>query len=159
MKKLFLLLIVAIMIMPAEIYSQSRAMRIAADKSFSDAEKNMRKGNYKEAAANYEIVLNAIPITTDSRSDLMMRLDATTALIDIYVNYRTNFEHACEKMDIFSSDMQYIQKADILRGRQLYRYLQLEKDYAKYDNQCKRYRSLESDKDDFEKIFDQQFDD
>ncbi len=145
--------------MPSEIYSQSRAMRIAADRSFSDAERNLRRGEYREAAANYEIVLNTIPISTDSRSHLMMRLDATAALIDIYVNHRTNLELACERMDIFSSDMEYVQKADILRGRQLYRYLQLEKDYAKYANQCNRFRSIESDKDDFEKIFDRQFND
>lgn len=157
MKKILLCFAIILLLAPVVSFAQSRPLLIAADRSFSDAESNYKKREYREAAANFEIVVNSIPVEIESRKYLMMRLDALTALVDIYYNHRTNLELACARMETFASDMNYVKRADVLRGKQLYNYVQLEKDFEKYSKNCRTFKNIESDKDKFERIFDEEF--
>ncbi len=157
MKTIILSLFVAAIILPASITAQSNQMMRVANKSFSDAESDYKKGNYREAAKNYETVMKIIPKEIDSRRSLIKRLDAHVALIDIYFNHVTNFELACQKLEVFYSDMEYVKRSDVLRGRQLYDYVQLENEFEKYKRNCRSFRTIETDKQKFEKIFEEEF--
>ncbi len=157
MKTMIISLLFAVILFPADIAAQSSQMMRVANKSFSDAESDFKKGNYREAASNYEIVLNIIPKEVDSRKSLMKRLDAQTALIEIYFDYVTNFDLACRKLQEFYSDMDYVKRADVLRGGQLYDYVQLEREFDKYKRNCRSFRTIETDKQKFEKIFEEEF--
>lgn len=157
MKTIIISVLLAAVIIPASVNAQSSQMMRVANKSFSDAESDYKKGNYREAATNYETVMNIIPKENDSRRSLMKRLDANAALIDIYFNYVTNFELACRKLEQFYSDMEYVKRSDVLRGGQLYDYVQLENDFEKYKRNCRSFRTIETDKQKFEKIFEEEF--
>lgn len=159
MKKVILILCFFAVVFQAEVYSQSRAVQRAASNSFSDAEREYRRGDYNSAAMNYEIVLRTIPITSDSRRNVTMRLDATVALVKIYMDELTNFDKACQHLETFSSDLNYIKQEDVLRGRQLYNYLQLANELDEYKRNCSSFKNIESGKDAFEKRFEKEFED
>ena len=157
MKKI-LILILSLMLGIA-FFSNAQDSRLlkAADKAFDDGEKEYSKKHYSEAAASLEIVVENIPITTDSRKYLIMRFEAHIMLVDIYFNQLNNLPSACRAINSFLDDLDTIKQSGIFKAKEIYNYLDLEKQYTDNKRKCDNYESINDSKKDFEKIFDEEF--
>lgn len=135
----------------------SRALR-AAKKSFDSAESNYKKENYREAAREYEIVVQTIPVSTDSRRDLEMRLESLINLTDIYLYHSVNINDACRNIQLFMGNMNTIRNKGVLRANKLLYYQRKEKEFeAEKLPKCENYQNIDSDMQNFEKKFNEEF--
>lgn len=159
MKKNLILLTVFTLILSGGLLAQNKALLKAADKSYVAGEKSFRKDRYKEAADSYEIVMKNIPISVDSRKYLLMRIESNIQLIDIYFNRAENLRKACIYVDRYYKDMNKIKNSPLLKSKDIFRFLELQKDYEKYQRQCHNFEGINSDKKEFEKKFDEEFED
>ncbi|MDD2635296.1 MAG: hypothetical protein PHW82_07335 [Bacteroidales bacterium] len=159
MKKNLILLTVLIFLGGSYAGAQNTRLLKAADKSFSDGKKDYNKKRYKEAAPSLEIVIENINVTDVSRKYLIMRFEANVMLIDIYFDKLNNLRDGCVALTNFVDDINAVKSTGIFKAKDIYKYLELEKDYAIYITQCENFESIEKDKSDFEKIFDEEFDD
>ncbi len=159
MKKNLLLLIFAGLFFTTYASAQDSRLLKAADKSYEDGENDYNKKRYKEAAESLEIVVENIPVNTDSRKYLLMRFEANVMLIDIYFKQLNNLPSGCRCLNSFFDDLAKIKSSGIFRAKDIYKYLELEKDYDQYRRQCENFESIDDKKTDFEKVFDEEFED
>ncbi len=157
-KNLFLIVLVSV-VFSGGLFAQSKALLKAADKSFDAAEKSYKRYYFDEAAESYEIVMNNIPISVDSRKYLVMRIESNIKLIDIYFNHSENLQKACVYVDRYYKDMNSIKNSPYLKSKDIFRYLELQKDFEKYQRKCHNFRGIDSDKKEFENKFDEEFKD
>lgn len=157
MKKKLLIIIVVIFALPIVLQAQDRSALRAARMSFNSAENNYKEGNYKEAAHEYTIVVNTIPVSIDSRRYLELRLQSVIGLVDIFFNKTINFEQACKYVDLYVSDMKTVTAGDVLRASDRLNYLRKEQEFNNnYVSKCKTYRRSEYDIEEFRKHFEEQ---
>lgn len=157
MKKTLLILFVCIIAFPNAQQAQDRSILRAARMSFNSAENNFKNGNYAEAAQEYTIVINTIPVSIDSKRYLEFRLQSVIGLADIYFNKITNFDKACQYVDLFLKDMETVKAGDVFRASDRLNYLRKEQEYINnYVSKCKSYRRSEMDREEFRKHFEEQ---
>ncbi len=159
MKKKIILLTAFALIFSGGLLAQNKALLKAADKSYDAGEKSFRKDRYKEAVDSYEIVMKNIPISVDSRKYLLMRIESNIQLIDICFNHTEGLRKGCIYVDRYYKDMNKIKNSPLLKPKDIFRYLELQKDYEKYQRQCHNLGGIDSDKTEFEKKFDDEFED
>lgn len=159
MKKNLLLLIVAGLFFTTYVSAQDSRLLKAADKSYEDGENDYNKKRYKEAAESLEIVVENISVNIDSRKYLLMRFEANVMLIDIYFKQLNNLPSGCRCLNSFFDDLEKIKSSGIFKAKDIYKYLELEKDYDQYRRQCENFESIDDKKTDFEKVFDEEFED
>lgn len=159
MKKNLLLLIFAGLFFTTYVSAQDSRLLKAADKSYEDGENDYNKKRYKEAAESLEIVVENISVNTDSRKYLLMRFEANVMLIDIYFKQLNNLPSGCRCLNSFFDDLAKIKSSGIFKAKDIYKYLELEKDYDQYRRQCENFESIDDKKTDFEKVFDEEFED
>ncbi len=157
MKKNLILLVVLLVIGVSYTVAQDARLLKAADKSFSDGEKDYKKKRYNDAVPSLEIVVENINIRDASRKYLIMRFEANLMLIDIYFDKINNLRDGCVALNSFIDDINAIKSSGIFKAKDIYKYLELEKEYSTYITQCENFESIEKDKSDFEKIFDEEF--
>ena len=157
MKKNLILLVVLLVIGASYSVAQDARLLKAADKSFSDGEKDYKKKRYNEAVPSLEIVVENINVRDVSRKYLIMRFEANLMLIDIYFEKLNNLRAGCVALNSFIDDINAIKSSGIFKAKDIYKYLELEKEYSTYITQCESFESIEKDKSDFEKIFDEEF--
>jgi len=135
----------------------SRALR-AAKRSFDSAESNFKKENYQEAVREYEIVVQTIPASTNSRKNLEMRLESLINLTDIYLYHSVNITDACKNIHLFMSNMNSIRNKGVLRANKLLYYQRKEKEFeAEKIPKCENYQKIDNDMRNFEKKFNEEF--
>jgi hypothetical protein len=157
MKKL-IFIIFALLTCNSGLQAQDQRALRAARMSFNDAENNYNKGRYSEAALDYEIVLQNIPVNTPVRKNLEMRLESLSKLIDIHYNRNASMDKACENLSLFFEDMSEVRFAGILKPAELLTYQRREKQYEiAYLPKCNTYYNLDYDMDEFRKKFEKQF--
>lgn len=158
MKKAILLTAMIIMSLGLQSYSQdSRAMR-AARMSYNSAKKNDKKGNYEEAAREYEIVINTIPASVDSRRYLEIRLESLIKLVDIYFYKQVNINAACEYLQMYFDNMNIIRNQGTLRASDLLDYQRIEKEFAsEHSPKCENYEGIDKDMENFKRKFEKEF--
>ncbi|MDD3688090.1 MAG: hypothetical protein PHE56_15180 [Bacteroidales bacterium] len=78
-------------------------------------------------------------------------------LIDIYFNQLNNLPAACRCLNSFIDDLNYLKSVPSLKSKDIFKYLELEKDYAKYKSTCDNFENIDSDKKEFEKKFNEEF--
>ena len=157
MKKNLILLAILMFLGTSYSIAQDARLLKAADKSYSDGEKDYNKKRYDEAVPNLEIVVENIDVRDVSRKYLIMRFEANVMLIDIYFNKLNNLRDGCVALTNFVDDINAIKSSGIFKAKDIYKYLELEKDYATYITQCENFQSIDEYKTDFEKIFDEEF--
>ncbi|NHB69978.1 hypothetical protein [Perlabentimonas gracilis] len=159
MRNLMLALLSLALLLPVNTQAQDKRALRAADLSFSAAENDYKKSNYKEAAQKYTIVVNTVPASVDSRKHLEMRLDALIKLVDIYFYKSVNIQQACEYVNEYSNTMNAVKNSGVLRSTTLMKYLKQEQDFAnKEAKQCEGYERVGSDMDKFRKnAFEKEF--
>ena len=158
MKKLIVLSILLSLSYSVDVFAQdSRALR-AARMSFNSAERNFNNEKHAEAAREYEIVINTIPATIDSRRYLEMRLESIIKLVDIYFYHRVNMSKACENVQLYSENMNLIRNQGTLRASALLKYQRVEQEFAtKHEPKCQSYKGIDSDMDRFKQRFEEEF--
>ena len=140
--------------------AQDTRLLKAADDSYELGEKEYNRGNYAEAAPDLEVVVENIPISSDSRKYITMRFEANIMLIDTYFKHLNNLPSACRCLNSFLDDLNKVKDDGILKAKDLLRYLGFEKDFDEYIRQCNNFNSIEDKKSDFENnIFNEEFDD
>ncbi len=156
MKKI--LIFITIFIVSISLQAQnSRALR-AAKASFESAEKNYKRGDFQQAAREFEIVINTIPSTTDSRKNLKMRLESLIALVDIYFYKYVSIDKACSYLDMYSDNINRIRNQETLRASELLTYQRKEKEFEAEDApNCRNYREIDLNMEEFKKKFDAEF--
>ena len=156
MKKVLAILLTALLTAPALVFSQDKSTLKAADMSFDNGNKLYRKGNFKEAAQSFEIVVGNIPDRIDSRKYAEMKLDAYIQLIDIYYSKSVNLDKACQYLDNYSVTLQKVQGNGVLKGKDLLKYLNMEQDYLEKKKACENRGTLDERKKKMEKILEQE---
>lgn len=157
MKKVLLTLIIFSIALPNVLNAQDRSTLRAAVMSFDSAEKNHKAGNYEQAAQEYTIVLNSIPVSIESRRHLEIRLQSVIGLVDIHYHKITNFNKACEYVQLYLSDMKVVKSGKVLRASDRLDFLKKEQEYvSNYLPKCHSYEGLDSDADKFRKHFDEE---
>lgn len=159
MKKNLLLLLLAGLFLTTYVSAQDSRLLKAADKSYEDGEKDYNKKRYNEAAESLEIVVENIEISAVPRKYLIMRFEANVMLVDIYFNKTNNLPAGCKALNNFLDDLDAIKNSGIFKAKDIYKYLELEKDYSKFICQCENFESIDDKKDEFEKIFEEEFED
>lgn len=159
MKKKSVLLVIASVLFSSYLPAQNTRLLKAADDSYEIGEKEYNRENYAIAAPDLEVVLENIDVTTDSRKYLVMRFEANIMLIDIYFNHLNNLPAACRSLNCFIDDLERVKSLEILKTKDLLRYLGLEKDYADRIRQCNNFETIDDKKSDFEKVFEEEFED
>lgn len=155
MKKAIATIIVFFIALPLFVNAQDRSVLRAARMSFNAAEKNHKAGNYRKAAQEYTIVLNAIPVSIESRRHLEMRLQSVIGLVDIYYYRTTNFEKACKYIHMYLRDMKVVTAGEVLRASDRLEYLRKEQDYINnYLTKCDSYQKLDREAEKFKNHFD-----
>jgi len=86
-----------------------------------------------------------------------MRIESNIQLIDIYFNHSENIRKACIYVDRYYKDMNKIKNSSYLKSKDIFRYLELQKDFEKYQRKCHNFSGIDSEKKDFEKKFDEEF--
>ncbi|MFO8020951.1 MAG: hypothetical protein R6U65_00690 [Perlabentimonas sp.] len=158
MKRLILLLIASALVVSSTVFSQDRSTLRAASLAFNSAERDYNKGDYKEAAQKFDMVVNAVPATCDSRKHLEMRLESLINLVDIYFNKSVNIRQACEYMHTYQSTMNTVSNSGVLRARSLMKFAKQSQDYANnHASKCESYERIGGDKKKFEKSFEDEF--
>lgn len=157
MKTNLILIIVIAFFSATSLNAQDARLLKASDKSFDAGEQDYSKKRWSEASASLEIVVENIPISVDSRKYLIMRFDANVMLIDIYFNQTNNLPAGCRCLNAFFDDINYVKSLGTLKARDLYKYLELEKDFANLKVKCDSFEAIDSDKKAFEKKFDEEF--
>lgn len=152
------LLFITILIVSISLQAQdSRALR-AAKASFESAEKNYKRGNYEQAAREFEIVINTIPASSDSRKNLKMRLESLIALVDIYFYKYVSIDKACNYLDMYRNNIKQVRNQGTLRASELLTYQRKEKEFEAEDApNCRNYREIDLNMEEFEKKFDEEF--
>lgn len=159
MKKLIVLSILLSLSFSFDVFAQdSRALR-AARMSFNSAEKNFKNEKFEEAAREYEIVVNTVPATTDSRRYLEMRLESIIKLVDIYFYHQVNISKACKTVQLYSDNMNRVRNQGTLRASALLKYQRIEQEFtAEHAPKCRSYEGIDSDMDRFKQKFEEEFD-
>lgn len=153
-----LILIIAIAFLSATtVNAQDSRLLKASDKSFDNGEQNYSKKRWTEASESLEIVVENIPVSVDSRKYLIMRFEANVMLIDIYFNRTNNLPAGCKSLNAFLDDINYVKKLGVFRAKDIFKYLELEKEYAQLKVKCDSFGAINSDKKAFEKKFDEEF--
>jgi hypothetical protein len=158
MKKLFFALLMLAMGMISQVQAQdSRTLR-AARAAFSSAENNYKRGNHNLASQEYEIVINTIPASADSRRNLEMRLESLIKLVDIYFYKTPNINNACDYLQLYFENMNLIRNQGTLRASDLLNYQRKEMEFARqHVPKCENYNRIDTDMDRFKKIFEEEF--
>jgi outer membrane protein assembly factor BamD (BamD/ComL family) len=158
MKNILLLTTILIMMCSTQSFSQdSRAIR-AARASYASAENHFKRGNFEMAAREYEIVINTIPESTDSRKNLEMRLESMINLVEIYFYKQIDFTKACENLQMYYQNMNRIRNAGTLKASDLLNYQRKEKEFeADYSPKCRNYEGIHHNMENFKKKFDEEF--
>jgi outer membrane protein assembly factor BamD (BamD/ComL family) len=157
MKKLMIILLSFAIVGSTQLYSQDKRALKAAEMSFNSAENDYKKGNYKEAAQKFDIVVNTIPAAIQSRKHLEMRLESIIKLIDIHFYKSVNITQACEYLDVYNNTMNVVRNSGVLKSVDLLTYLKKEQEFAsKEATQCASYKRVDKDMDDFRKKFDKE---
>lgn len=134
------------------------ALRVART-SFSSAERNYDNGHYNNALQEFIIVVNSIPVHTDSRRHLEMRMESLIYIIDICFYKHVNIERGCEYLELFLNDMNGIRNSEVLRASQRLELLRKEQEYrADYISRCESYHKSDDNIDKFRQLFDEEFD-
>ena len=131
----------------------------AARNSFSSAETNQRRGNYEQAVQEYQIVINSVPVTNDSRRYLEMRMESIINMVEIYFDNLKDFTKACQFVYLYLDDMDTIREGEVLRASQLLRFLRKEQEYLNdHLEHCKKYQEMEDTRERFRrKIQEEEF--
>lgn len=156
MKTKFFFLIIAACV-ATSLSAQDAKLLKAADKSYEAGEQDYSKKHWSDAAESLEIVVENIPATVDSRKYLIMRFEANIMLIDIYFEQLNNLPSGCRCLNAFLDDIEAVKKSGRLKSKDIFKYLELEKDYAKYKSTCDNFENIDSDKKEFEKKFNEEF--
>lgn len=139
------------------VTAQDARLLKAADKSYEEGEQAYNRERFEEAAVSLEIVVENISIQIDSRKYLLMRFEANVMLIDIYFKQLNNLPSGCRCLNSFFDDLNKVKSTGVLKAKDLFKYLELEKEYDQYRRQCENFESIDSKKTDFEKVFDEEF--
>lgn len=159
MKTFFSILIICLLCFAPKLNGQDNGALRVARTSFSSAERNYNNGRYKNALQEFKIVVNSIPVETDSRRHLEMRMDALNYIIEISFYKYVNIETGCQYVQLFLSDIDKIRNSDVLRPSQLLDLLRQEQEYhADFIPRCESYQESGEDIDRFRQLFDEQFD-
>ncbi len=147
-----LALIIVCISAPINLFSQDKRALKAAEMSYEDALNQYKKGKFKDAAQNFDIVVSSIPASAPSRKHVEMRLESLMSLVEIYLYKTVNITQACEYLDAYFSTISTIKNSGVLKAADLQNYLKKEQEYkAKEAKQCKSYDGVSSDKDKFQK--------
>ncbi len=158
MKKLIITLVSLAILIPSTVFSQDRRALRAAEMSFNSAESDYKKGNHKEAAQKFDIVVTTISASIDSRKHLEMRLESLIKLIDIHFYKSVNINQACEYLDMYNSTMNTVRNSGVLRPTDLLKYLKQQQEFAnKEAGMCESYERVGEDMDKFKKTFEKEF--
>ncbi len=159
MKKAAFSIILLSFILSLQTVGQDSRTLTAAKKSFDSAENNYKKENYREAAQEYEIVVQTVPVSIDSRKDLEMRLESLIKLTDIYLYHKINITDACRNIHTFMSNMNSIRNKGVLRANRLLYFQRIEKEFeAEKIPKCENYQNIDDDMQNFERKFNEEFD-
>jgi|AntAceMinimDraft_14_1070370.scaffolds.fasta_scaffold201464_1 hypothetical protein len=159
MKKNIILLLFAVLFSTSYVLAQDSRLLKSANRSYDAGKKDFNKERFDEAAESLEIVVENINVRTDSRKYLLMRFEANVMLIDIYFNQVNNLPGGCKALNSFLGDIDAVKSSGIFKAKDIYKYLEMEKDLEPYKRQCDNFESIDDKKDDFEKIFDEEFED
>ncbi len=157
MKKNLILLVIISFSLTTYITAQDSRLLRAADKSYEEGKQAYNRERFDEAAASLEIVIENISVQTDSRKYLLMRFEANVMLIDVYFKQLNNLPSGCRCLNSFFDDLNKVKSSGVLKAKDLFKYLELEKEYDQYRRQCENFESIDSKKTDFEKVFDEEF--
>jgi hypothetical protein len=127
-------------------------------KSYDAGVSAFNKKKYKEASEEFIVVLDNVPDDIDKRKYQAMRLDAASKLVEIHYEHEEDLRKACKYIDVFLEDLNIMKKDNTLRAKDIYKYLEKEKEFASYKRKCESFNSIEDKKKDFEKKFDEVFD-
>jgi hypothetical protein len=145
-----LILIIFLFGLTSALYSQDKQALRAADMSFSSAETNQRRGNYEKALQEFQIVINTIPVTNDSRKHLEMRLESIINSIDICFDKIANFTRACEFVNLYLEDMETVRQGAVLRASKRLDYLRYEQEFmSDHMSRCQKYEMMEETRERF----------
>ncbi|HNS29108.1 MAG TPA: hypothetical protein PKL52_01120 [Tenuifilaceae bacterium] len=154
MKRAAVILLALCLLSPSTLFSQDKRSLKAAELSYNAAEKDLKKGNYQDAANKFEIVVSSIPEGIDSRKYIVIRLESLIKLVDIYFYKSVNFEKACQNLNLYFSNISKVRNAGVLSTKELFNYLEQEKEFSKEKSQCESYQRVGSDMEKFRKDFD-----
>lgn len=149
----------SVIILSGNLNAQNSNILKGAEKSYNAATSAFKKKNYEEASGSFIVAVDNISRNIDSRKYQLIRLDAASKLVDIHFNHEEDLTKACKYLDIFVNDLNRMKKDDNLKAKDIYKYLELEKEYAIYKRKCDGFNSIDSKKKEFEKKFDEAFDD
>jgi hypothetical protein len=145
-----LILLIFLFGLTSVVYSQDRQALRAADMSFSSAETNQRRGNYEKALQEFQIVINSIPVSCDSRKHLEMRLESIINSIDICFDKIVNFTLACEFVNLYLEDMETVRHGNVFRASKRLDYLRYEQEFLNdHMARCKKYEMMEETRERF----------
>ena len=156
MKSILVGLLAIATILPIASFAQTKKSVRAAELAFSNGERKLRKGEYKESAQSFEIVVNNIPAGIEKSKYTEMRLDAIINLIDIYFYKSVNLDRACELLDSYSTTLLKAKSKGVLKGRDLLNYQKREQEYAEKRSSCEGRETLDKRKEEFEKVFEEE---
>ena len=160
MKRYLFVLIAFSIVFSTTSFSQDRSTLRAASMAFSAAERDYSNGDYRDAAQKFDMVVNSIPATSDSRRHLEMRLESLINLVDIYFYKSVNIRQACEYMQEYQNTMSTVSNSGVLRATGLMKYAQQAQDYANnHASKCEGYESVGRDMNRFRKTFEEEFKD
>lgn len=154
MKRATVILLALCLLTPSTLFSQDKRSLKAAELSYNAAEKDLKKGNYQDAASKFEIVVSSIPEGINTRKYLIMRLESLIKLVDIYFYKSVNVEKACQNLNLYFSNIAKVRNAGVLSTKELFSYLEQEKEFSKEKSQCESYQRVGSDMEKFRKDFD-----
>lgn len=155
MKRILAVLITVSTIFPFVSFAQTKESVRAAELAFANGERKLRKGEYKESAQSFEIVVSNIPEGVEVRKYTEMRLDAIVNLIDIYFYKSVNLDRACQLLDSYSTTLLKAKSKGVLKGKDLLNYQKLEQEYSEKRSSCEGRETLDKRKEEFEKVFDE----
>ncbi|HOP03574.1 MAG TPA: hypothetical protein PL017_02625 [Tenuifilaceae bacterium] len=155
MKRIILGLLALSTIFPIATFAQIKETARAAELAFANGERKLRKGEYKESAQSFEVVLNNIPEGVEVRKYAEMRLDAIINLIDIYFHKSVNLDRACELLDSYSYTLLKAKSKGVLKGKDLVDYQKREQEYSEKRSSCEGRETLDKRKEEFEKVFEE----
>ena len=128
-KKTAISLLALVFFASGSFYAQERDVVRASRMSFRSAERHFSNGEYDQASREYSIVISLIPADTDSRRELINRLESLIRLTDIYLNRNIQFARGCEYLNQYIDDMAVVRRSGVLRATELLGFLETEQDY------------------------------
>lgn len=141
----------------SDMFAQDSNILKAAEKSYKTGLSEYKKKKYSEASKSLIVVVENIPSDVDSRKYQLMRLEAASKLVEIHFNNDVQIRKACDYLYVFISDLNSMKKRDKLKSNDLYKYLEMEKNYSEYVKTCGGFKTVEIDKQNLEDVFNEEF--